>query len=181
MSARNTGEADRTFHLFTKDFGAVRAKATGIRKNESRLRYVVQDFKYVDISLVKGKVAWRLVSARPIHDLNSRKSLATPSRVRSLQLLSRLAPEGEPHEALFDDFVAAYGFTSQEKLQGTIIESVEALLALKILHALGYWGQQEGHDFITSPFDAASMEKIAATKKEIIREVNKSLAATMLT
>lgn len=180
MSARNTGEADRTFHFFTRDFGAVWAKATGIRKNESRLRYVVQDFKYIDVSLVKGKTQWRLVSARPIHDLNSRKSLATPSRIRSLQLLARLAPEGEPHEALFDDLVAAYGFTSQEKLQGSIIESVEALLALKILHALGYWGEQDGHDFVTSPFNGEAMEKIAATKKDIIREVNKSLAATML-
>lgn len=180
MRTRSSGEADKTFDLFTKDFGVIHAKATGIRKIESRLRFFVQDFKYIDVSLVKGKTYWRLVSARPIHELNSKKSLATSSRVRSLQLLSRLAPEGEPHPALFDDLVAAYEFTSQEKLGGAIIESVEALLALKILHALGYWGEQAGHDFVTSPFNGEVMEKVAATKKNIIREVNKSLAATML-
>lgn len=180
MKTRSSGEADKTFDLFTKDFGRISAKATGIRKIGSRLRYFVQDLRYVDVSLVKGKTYWRLVSARPIHELNSKKSLSTPSRVRSLQLLSRLAPEGEPHPALFDDLVAAYEFTSQEKLSGAIIQSVEALLALKILHSLGYWGEQAGHDFVASPFNGEVMEKVAATKKNIIREVNKSLAATML-
>ncbi len=180
MKTRSSGEADKTFDLFTKDFGVVRAKATGVRKLESRLRFFVQDLRYVDVSLVKGKTYWRLVSARPIHELNSKKSLSTPSRVRSLQLLSRLAPEGEPHPALFDDLVAAYLFTSKEKLSGTIIESVEALLALKILHALGYWGEYSGLDFVLSPFNTEAIEKISATKKQIILEVNKSLAATQL-
>ena len=180
MSSYNSGEADRTFRLFTKDLGVITAKATGIRKVESRLRFFVQDFKYIDASLVKGKNYWRLVSARPIHELNSRKSLTTPSRIRSLQLVSKLAPTEEPLTELFEELVLAYAFTSQAHPKSEDVESVEALLALKILHALGYWGDRDGGELAKSPFNETSLQKIKETKKTIIKELNNSLRATQL-
>lgn len=181
MSSYNSGEADKTYRLFTKDLGVITAKATGIRKIESRLRFFVQDFKYIDASLVKGKNYWRLISARPIHDLNSRKSLTTPSRIRSLQLVAKLAPTEEPLTNLFDELVAAYTFTSTSHPKAEDMESIEALIALKILHSLGYWGDVETQmEFIKSPFDESAIAKIKATKKSIIRELNKSLSATQL-
>lgn len=181
MSTRNTGEADKTFNLFTKDFGVIHAKATGIRKLESRLRFFVQDFKYIDVSLVKGKTYWRLVSARPIHELNSVKSLATPSRIRSLGLIEKLAPAEEPHTNLFEELISAYAFTSRTHPEKEVVESVEALLALKILHSLGYWGENgSDKELVRSPFDEKNMEKVISAKKVIIKELNKSLAATQL-
>lgn len=181
ISSRGAGEADKTFHLFTREFGTLRAKATGIRKIESRLRYFVQDFKYIEASLVKGKNYWRLVSAKPIHDLNSIKSLATPSRARGLQLIGKLAPEEEPHAQLFNELVSAYAFTSRIKANGEDVESVEALVALKILHALGYWGDNQAENIlITSPFDENSIQKVKSVRKSIVRELNKSLSATQL-
>ncbi len=181
VSARNTGEADKTYQLFTKDFGVIVAKATGIRKIESRLRYFVQDFKYIDASLVKGKTYWRLVSARPIHDLNSKKSLSTPSRIRSLQLIGKLAPESEPLPGLFSELVAAYSYTSRAHPNKTAMESVEVLIALKILHSLGYWGESMvDASLVKSSFDELSIKKIEDSKKTIIRELNKSLQATGL-
>lgn len=181
ISSRNSGEADRTFKLFTKDFGVISAKATGIRKVESRLRYFVQDFKYIDASIVKGKNYWRLVSARPIHDLNSRKSLTTSSRIRSLQLVGKLAPEAEPISELFDELVAAYAFTSTTHPRSEDMESIEALIALKILHSLGYWGdKQDENNLVKSPFNETAVESIKAVKKTIIKELNNSLRATQL-
>ena len=181
ISSRGAGEPDKMFHIFTKDFGTIRAKATGIRKIESRLRYFVQDFKYIEASLVKGKNYWRLVSARPIHELNSIKSLTTTSRIRGLQLIGKLAPEEEPHEHLFTELVAAYTYTRGAHPSSDAIESIEALLALKILHALGYWGDEQADNMlVASPFDFDSIEKIKATRKSIIKELNKSLAATQL-
>jgi DNA repair protein RecO (recombination protein O) len=181
ISSRNSGEADRVFMLFTKDFGVVSAKATGIRKVESRLRFFVQDFKYIDASIVKGKNYWRLVSARPIHELNSRKSLGTSSRIRSLQLVGKLAPGEEPIPGLFDELVSAYNFTSNFHPKNDELESIEALLALKILHVLGYWGdKQSDGDFVTSTFNEETLQKIKDSKKMIIKELNNSLRATQL-
>lgn len=181
LSSKNSGEADRLFELFTKDFGVVSAKATGIRKIEAKARFVVQDFRYVDISLVKGKNYWRLISARPIHELNSIKSLATSSRIRSLQLIQKLAPKEEQLENLFKELVNAYSFSSKIHPDKEEMSGLEALLALKILHSLGYWGDEQGDKyFVTSPFDNETIEKINKTRKYIIKELNKSLKATHL-
>lgn len=181
VSSRNSGEADRTFRLFTKDFGVISAKATGIRKVSSRLRFFVQDFKYIDASIVKGKNYWRLVSARPIHELNSRKSLTTSSRIRSLQLVGKLAPEGEPLTELFDELVSAYMFTSNTHPKIEDLESIEALIALKILHNLGYWGdRQSENDLVKSPFNENVVAQVKLSKKTIIKELNNSLRATQL-
>lgn len=181
VSSRNSGEADRTFRLFTKDFGVISAKATGIRKVSSRLRFFVQDFKYIDASIVKGKNYWRLVSARPIHELNSRKSLTTSSRIRSLQLVGKLAPEGESLTELFDELVSAYTFTSTNHPKKEDLESIEALIALKILHSLGYWGdKQSENDLVKSPFNENVVAQVKLSKKTIIKELNNSLRATQL-
>jgi DNA repair protein RecO len=181
ISSRNSGESDKLFKIFTRDFGVISAKATGIRKIESRLRFFVQDFKYIEASLVKGKTYWRLTSAQPIHELNSVKSLGTPSRIRSLQLLGKLAPEEESYETLFDDLVRAYEFTSKNQSSGAIVESLEALLALKILYALGYWGDEQSDKMLAlEPVSFELIEQVSLAKKSIIQEVNKSLIATSL-
>lgn len=181
LSSRNSGEADKIFELFTKDFGVVAAKATGIRKIESKSRFAVQEFRYVDISLVKGKTYWRLISARPIHELNSIKSLSISSRMRSLQLVQKLAPREEDLSLLFKELVSAYSFSSKTHPNKEEVSGLEALLALKILHALGYWGDEQGDkDLILSPFDNQTIEKINKTRKNIIKELNKSLKATHL-
>jgi recombinational DNA repair protein (RecF pathway) len=181
MSSYNSGEADKTYRLFTKDLGVITAKATSIRKVESRLRFFVQDFKYIDASLVKGKNYWRLVSARPIHELNSRKSLTTPSRIRSLQLVSKLAPTEEPLADLFAELVSAYTFTSASHPSNEDMQSIEALIALKILHSLGYWGDDKTDvELVKSPFNEHIISKVKNSKKFIIKELNNSLRATQL-
>lgn len=181
VSSRNSGESDKTFKIFTKDFGVIWAKASGIRKIESRLRFFVQDFKYAEVSLVKGRNYWRLTSAQPIHELNSVKSLTTPSRTRSLKLIEKLAPLEEPLENLFSDLVLAYEFTSKNRASGEVVESLEALLALKILYALGYWGEnQSNKNLVEKPVSIELIEEVTISRKEIIKEVNKSLIATSL-
>lgn len=93
MSSHNSGEADRVYKLFTKDLGVITAKATGIRKIESRLNFFVQDFKYIDASLVKGKTIWRLVSARPIHELNSKKVFQLHQELEAYNSFKSLLPK----------------------------------------------------------------------------------------
>lgn len=181
LFSRNSGEADKMYDLFTKDFGVVSARATGIRKIESKSRYSIQDFRYADVSLVRGKNYWRLISARPIHELNSIKSLGTPSRMRSLQLVQKLAPREEPLPDLFGELVSAYSFSSKAHPKQEEMRGLEALLALKILYALGYWGEDQGDkDLVLSPFNDTSIEKINSVRKDIVKELNKSLRATHL-
>ena len=39
------------------------ASASGVRKMSSKLRFVLQDFAYIKVDLVRGKDFWRLTSA----------------------------------------------------------------------------------------------------------------------
>jgi len=181
LASRSSGEADKTYEIFTKDHGVIFAKATGIRKVGSKLRFAIQDFRYADISLVKGKNYWRLISARPVHELNSVKSLASSSRIRSLQLVQKLAPREEEQKNLFEELVAAYTFSSSFHPKDEMMESLEALLALKVLHAFGYWGESEiDNTLVKSDFDETSVKKVLSSKKKIIKELNKSMRATQL-
>lgn len=48
------------YKLFTRDFGLIFAKATSVRKLESKLRAHLQSARMVQVTLVKGKEIWRI-------------------------------------------------------------------------------------------------------------------------
>ena len=43
LGSREQGEADKVFALYTKDFGLVRARASAVRREYSRMRYGLQE------------------------------------------------------------------------------------------------------------------------------------------
>jgi len=176
ISSENRSEADKTFFIFTEDFGFVRASASGVRKIESKLRYSLQDFSFSQFSLVIGKTGWRIVNAESIDSFNnvSRNKI----KVSALRLLKKLCGEDEAHGDLFKDLMLAFNFIDTENIKED--EGVEALLVLKILSHLGYWGNTNENNFVLSPFNQESIIEIKKKKKEIIKEVNQSLKATHL-
>ena len=63
------GEKHYFVNLFTKDFGMIRAKAQSVRVNVSKLRFALQEYSFVNISLVRGKDTWRITNAEPIYNI----------------------------------------------------------------------------------------------------------------
>ena len=57
---RNT--ADRSYRLFTREFGMVWADARSVRLEKSKQRSALTDFSVVRISLVRGKAGWKIGS-----------------------------------------------------------------------------------------------------------------------
>ena len=60
LSEKSIGEANRIYTIMTRDLGLVRAMATGVRKETSKLRGNIEPFSLASISFVKGKNYWRL-------------------------------------------------------------------------------------------------------------------------
>ena len=60
LGSRERGEADRVFALYTRDFGLVWARASGVRRENSKMRYALQSYCYIQTGLVRGKRGWRL-------------------------------------------------------------------------------------------------------------------------
>lgn len=61
VESYDSGEHDKMLILFTREFGMVSAKATSIRKLESKMRGHLLPRKSCLVTLVKGREVWRVV------------------------------------------------------------------------------------------------------------------------
>src|SRR5947207_241148 len=87
LASFDRGEANRYFHIFTRDLGMIQATAQGVRLIESKLRYSLQDYSLSHLSLVRGKDVWRITSASKLFNLHEefgREQFTVFARVFSL-------------------------------------------------------------------------------------------------
>lgn len=60
----NLREADRIYTLYTERLGKIEAIATGVRKIKSKLCAHLEPCGVVAVTLVRGRMGWRIVNAR---------------------------------------------------------------------------------------------------------------------
>lgn len=177
-----SGETGKVFFIFTRDLGLLYASAAGIRKMSSKLRYVLQDFSYVKIDLIKGREFWRITSASKTNQLEEvvkrKDSLKVFARIS--KLLRRLLPEQESNESLFREVFNGLSALERTKEQEEV-NNIEILMVLRILNNLGYIGDNDSFDhLIKSPFEEELFFEMSKNKLEAIREINKALKETQL-
>ncbi|OGI73808.1 DNA repair protein RecO [Candidatus Nomurabacteria bacterium RIFCSPHIGHO2_02_FULL_41_18] len=188
LGSRNFGEAGKYYYIFTRDLGMIYARAQGVRKLSSKLRYILQDFSHVKVDLVRGRDFWRVTSASKTGKLE--KLAKNPKTFRIFTnmayLLRRLLSGEYPNEALFDDLVGGLFILESIKMnqfsdtQGKL-EDVETVIVLRILNNLGYIGSRDKWNvFVKSPFEKDLILKVAKNRGEILNEVNKALKETHL-
>jgi len=97
LSERPMREADRIYTILTRDLGLIRATATGVRKEASKVRGNIEPVSLSSISLVRGREYWRITSAEFIRNISSTLFVARP-----LLLLEKLVQGEAPHPELFD-------------------------------------------------------------------------------
>lgn len=182
LSSRNFKEASKYFYILTRDLGLVYAEAEGIRKITSKLRFVLQDFSYVKIDLVKRKNIWRITSAIKTNELDFLKKDFLKLKVLGNinRLLIRLLPEQENNENLFHDFIE--GLKTFEKINSKEdFKNIEIILVLKILHNLGYINNESiFSEAITSPIQNEFLLDISKNKTLILKHINKALRESHL-
>ena len=182
LSGSNVGEANRYLTIFTKDLGLLRAKAQGIRKLSSKLRYHVQDFSYVRVNLVQGREIWRLTNATKIKSFG--KAIQNPYAfsifVNVTRLLERLVAGEEKNELLFSNLVDTFSFLDEENLTREELKDTELVIVFRILHYLGYLGIEKEKGIASSFIDRALLESIRPKRKTLLSEINKSLKETQL-
>ena len=120
LAARPLREADRVYAILTRDLGLVRASATGVRKESSKLRGALEPFVLANISLVRGKEYWRITSAEVLRPIPAEAGIGRP-----LALLEKLVQGEAAHPELFD-------------VVEKHLESDEVILVAHILYHLGY-------------------------------------------
>src|SRR3989344_4075756 len=122
LGSRERGKADRVFALYTRDFGLVWARASGVRRENSKMRYALQSGAYIQTGLVRGRRGWRLAGAGATRPLPG-KAAGAPVFARMSALVLRLVHGEEKNEYLFDTLVNAQ--TSLIGATHTILPTVE--------------------------------------------------------
>lgn len=154
LAERPLREADRTYAILTRDLGLVRASASGVRKEGSKLRGSLEPFTLSLVSLVRGKEYWRITSAQSLCPIPAEAGIGRP-----LALLEKLVAGESAHPELFD---AIEQFISGQREYDKVFEIT---LVAHILYHLGY----------------LKKEDLELEEKELIKAINEGLHSSHLT
>ncbi len=132
------GESDKQLLLLSEEYGLIRVRAQGIRKEKSKLRQSVQQYSNCDIALVHGKAGWRLTNAafrfNIISNIENEEMRIVIARV--LDLISRMVVDEESEDHLYD---IVFEFVNLAKKNGEVnVQVFENIFLLNILDRLGY-------------------------------------------
>jgi len=182
LGSKNYGEAGKYYAIFTRDLGMINASAQGIRKISSKLRFVLQDFSYVKIDLVRGKDFWRITSASKTNKLESvlKNSFNITIFANITRLLKRLLAGEYPNPILFADLLNGFHFLEKSKSENES-ENIEMVIVLRILNNLGYIGNNDVLKNITkSPYEDGLIFEANKSRSKILSEINKAIHETHL-
>ncbi len=175
VGSASYGEAGKLISIFTRDMGLIRAVAQGVRLEKSKLRYHVVEYSFGKFSFVRGKEVWRLTSAQGETAVDDPAVQEFWARIALL--LRRLLQGEEANIQLFDAVYACHTFLKQDPTA-----DVESLLVLRVMHALGYIGDdKEIHGFIYSNDFTPGLLELAGRKRIMINQhINKALKESHL-
>ncbi len=167
------GEAGKFLLLFTRDFGMIGATAQGIRLQQSKLRFHMQDGNFSNVSVVRGKEVWRLTGA---HELE--KAKISPIHLKVLKLLKRLLQGEEKNENLFEIIEELY----KSEFNESDYDTVECLTVLRVLNSLGYIrNNEELRTFLeNTSLSKEILNQFKLKKGNIINIINAALKESQL-
>ncbi len=181
LDSVNFGETGKYYSVFTRDFGMIYASARGVRKMSSKLRFVLQDFAYLKIDLVKGRDFWRITNASKTNRLERLfKPEVFPVFVNISKLLKRLLAGEDSNRNLFVDLLNGLSILEKSKTKDEL-RNIEVVIVLRVLNNLGYIGGNEIlKDFIKSPFEKDLIFRVSKNRSKILYQINKALKETHL-
>ncbi len=179
LGSREYGESDRVYALFTRDFGLVRARASAVRSEKSKMRYALQHYARVRVSLVCGKRGWRAAGAAAIDSIDgARKGAAVFARVAGLVM--RLVVGEERNDFLFDTLVHAREFLTHGDVG--MAPTVELVCVARVLYALGYISTEalETAIFTHTAYTMEHLTEASAIQDKLLSSINRALSETQL-
>ena len=183
LGTRQAGEDSKTITLYATGLGLVYARAQGVRKLSSKLRYTLQNFSYAKVDLVRGKEIWRITTAVPLH--SNSDILAYPEReqvvARVSSLVTRLVT-GEEH----NDEIFLLLMSMCETLRSTLLldekycAKIELYYVARILMTLGYLSRN-AYEFISD--DVVAIPEAlndVSYRQKLTKEINEALSLSQL-
>lgn len=182
------GESSRFIYVFTRDLGLVGAHAQNTRNINSKLRYALDSFSRAEVSLVRGKSKWRLISAVPeksFYTIFKNEPEKQKLAAQVLTLVKKLVAGEEPNVELFEmvneflEFLASANFSPATTED---LKNAETVLLIRLLNMLGYMPDTENLKKFTvsTVWSREVVSSVLPVRREAIKIINDSLRATGL-
>lgn len=179
LGSRESGESDRTIVLFTKDFGLIRARATAVRSEKSKMRYALQNYTLANVSLVRGKRSWRVAGATALK-LATGDVRAVGTFARSSELVVRLVHGEEQNPYLYAALVEAHGALMRDNVEA--FGTIEIVCVARVLYSLGYISAEalETALFTHTAYTGEHLMEAETMRDKLLTSINKAIAETQL-
>lgn len=185
------GEANKYLFVFTKEFGLIKIAAQGLRNIKSKLRCGLQEFSISQLSLVQGKMVWRITnvdygSSLYLPLVEDKDKLIVMKSV--MDLLTQLLSGQEKNEELYNAVKIAFSFLRDTNLNSDEIKSFESILVLRILYCLGYFDKDKwiasgfpySTFFVLDEWNSDLFVHLGKNRRKIISDINMSLQSSQL-
>lgn len=179
LKSSEQGEADKVFALYTRDFGLVRARASAVRAERSKMRYALQNYARADVALVRGARGWRLVGVAALKNAaGTMQSIAAFARVSELVL--RLIQGEEKNPYLFAALAEAHDALMRPSCQ--VWPVIEIVCVARVLYALGYLSAEalETALFTHTAYTGEHLLEAESMRDKLLSSINKAIAETQL-
>ncbi len=180
VGQKNIGEANRLYHIFTRELGMVTATAQGARRIDSKTRFAIQEYGYAHIDLVRGKEMWRITSVTPIlHPVFFLNKNSRLLYVQILHTIRRLSGGEELNEEVFDILSNFLNILSD--IEEEFLSVLEIVVMVQILFHLGYWQKEESDsEDLYGIINKELLLNLNLNKISIVTRINNALLQTQL-
>lgn len=179
LGSRETGENDRVFVLFTREFGLVRARASAVRTEHSRMRYALQNYARANAGLVRGKRGWRMAGALAVKNAHGDpKGVAAFARIA--ELTKRLVHGEEKNDFLFAVLAETHDALMRDQVESSA--TIEIVCVARVLFALGYLSSEalETALFTHTAYTGEHLLEAETMRDTLLSSINKAIAETHL-
>ncbi len=179
LGNRERGENDRVFTLYTEEFGLVRARASAVRSEKSRMRYALQNYSRSHVALVRGRHGWRIGGSVSIQGATgSRDGIAAFARIA--RLVMRLVAGEERNQYLFATLREAHGALIQKPCDAWA--TIEIVCVARTLHALGYLSTEALKTtlFTHTAYAEGDIREATTIQGKLLSSINRAIADTHL-
>ena len=179
LKSYEQGEADKVFALYTYDFGLIRARASAVRTEKSKMRYALQMYARANAGLIRGKRGWRLAGASATQSAAGGVASIT-AFARISELVLRLVQGEEQNEYLFSALAGAHEALMEHPYANQT--AVEVVCVARVLFALGYLSAEalESTLFTHTAYGMEHLEEAGSIQDELLSSINKAIAETQL-
>lgn len=167
IKRRNFGEADRILTLFTKKFGKISVKATGVRKITSRRSSHIELLNYSQFSLYHGRSLPIVTEVTTKNDHAGLKADLTKIgfAYHICELIDGLCADNQENFRVFSLLTTTLERLCKENDIVSIIHEFE----IELLTRLGFYRQNESQSFNTTAYIEQILERKLKTRKMLHR------------